>query len=74
MSHFVVVYDRSTSQLIRMSEHANRADALDERWAAEAENRGNGLIEIVVLAAASKDDLARTHGRYFKTMAQLLTT
>ncbi len=41
------------------------------RFRAEAEFRGRPEIEIVALSAESEDDLKRTHGRYFFTLAEL---
>ena len=48
------------------------ADALEARFAAEAKHNGDANIEIVALAAASEDDLRRTHGRYFLGLSELV--
>ena len=45
---------------------------MEARFVAEAEFHGDGNIEVVVLAAASEDDLRRTHGRYFLGLSDLV--
>ncbi|HST42448.1 MAG TPA: hypothetical protein VLK58_23210 [Conexibacter sp.] len=71
MSHFLLVYDRTVGQLMRQQEFATSVDAMQARFSAEAEFRGHPEIEIVALSAASEEDLKRTHGRYFFTLAEL---
>lgn len=45
---------------------------LYEKFAAEAAHRQDGEnIEVVVLAAESRDDLMRTHSRYFLSLHEL---
>jgi len=71
VSHFVVVYDRATSQLLRLEEHESANSAMQARFRAEAEMRGRSEVEVVALTAASEDDLKRTHGRYFLGLDEL---
>lgn len=71
MSHFLVVYDRAVGEMLRMQRYATGADAMDARFQAEAEFRGNGDIEVVALAASSEADLRRTHARYFLGLSEL---
>lgn len=71
MNHYLVVFDRSKGDVIRMHRYADRGEALSARFAAEIEFRDDGDIEVVVLGAHSRDALKRTHSRYFKGLAQL---
>lgn len=67
MALFVVVYDRSRARTIELRQF----DADGERVALELwrqrelDHLDDPDIEVVLLDAASEDDLRRTHGRYF---------
>jgi hypothetical protein len=65
VSHFLVVYDRATGELLRMERYESDDSALQARFRAESEFSARGGVEIVALTAATEDDLRRTHGRYF---------
>lgn len=73
MSQFLVVYDRAAGDIIELTEwsDADREMALDSRFELERKYSDRPEIEVVVLGAQSRTDLERTHGRYFKTVAQL---
>jgi len=71
MSHFLVVYDRAVGQLLRLERYESGQSAMQARFCAEAEFRARGDIEVVALAAGSRDDLMRTHGRYFLGLEEL---
>lgn len=71
MTTFLLVYDRSVGQLVRQQEFGSSTDAMKARFRAEAEFRGRPEIEIVALSAESENDLKRTHGRYFFSLAEL---
>lgn len=71
MNHYLVVFDRSKGDVIRLHRYADRGAALSARFAAEIEFRDDPDIEVVVLGAHSQDALKRTHSRYFKGLAQL---
>jgi hypothetical protein len=72
MVHFLLVYDRSEGQLLHEERYESRVDALHARFVAEAEHRrGPDNIEVVVLSAGSREDLLRTHARYFRSLAEL---
>ena len=76
MKYFVLVYDRPNGKLIRPPEvypDAQRHDALTRRFELEREFVDRPDYEIVVLGGESEEAIRRTHGRYFKTMAELLT-
>ena len=62
----LIVYNRDSQELLRVTEHREREDALNDRWDAELRHREEKNVEIVVLAADSEDALRSTHGRYFR--------
>lgn len=73
MTSFLMRYDRRTGDL-EVTEFAGenaRQDALTARVQAESE-RASADVEVVVLAADSLDELKRTHGRYFKSVPELV--
>ncbi|MBV9140462.1 MAG: hypothetical protein JO115_06040 [Pseudonocardiales bacterium] len=72
MAHFLLVYDRSAGKLLHEEQYQSRADALRSRFVAEAEHRqAANNVEVVVLSARSREDLLRTHARYFRSLAEL---
>lgn len=74
MKSFLLVYDRVAGTLLECLEFDadQRDEALRQRFEREVQYRTDHNIEVVVLGAESKDVLERTHGRYFKTVAELL--
>lgn len=71
VSHFLLVFDRAHSRLLREQEFAEHRKALEERFRAERLHRENPDIEVVVLSAESQEALRLTHGRYFQTVSSL---
>jgi hypothetical protein len=71
MTHFLLIYDRSAGELIRKQVLTDRAAAMEARFRAEAEFRGQPGVEIVALDAESEQALMRTHGRYFLGLTEL---
>lgn len=71
VAHFLIVYDRSAGELLRQMCFETSADAMQARFATEAEFRGRPEIEVVALVAESEDALRRTHARYFLDLAAL---
>ncbi|MDO9355771.1 MAG: hypothetical protein Q7T55_18885 [Solirubrobacteraceae bacterium] len=71
MAHFLLIYDRSTGTLVRQEQYDSGVDAMRARFKAEIEFDGRDEIEVAALDAASEEDLRRTHGRYFLTLAEL---
>jgi hypothetical protein len=74
MKVFLLIYDRSARQLLRVEEYeqAERDRALRDRHDAEVaamEQRRDE--EIVLFEAESLDALKRTHGSYFYTVKEL---
>jgi hypothetical protein len=71
MTHFLLVYDRDAGKLVRKQVFAERADAMQARFRAESEFANRREIEVVALDAESEQELQRTHGRYFLSLAEL---
>jgi hypothetical protein len=72
VTYFLLVYARVAATLLEEHEFGDRREALGARFAAEKARAGDRAIEVVVLGARSREDLLRTHGRYFFTVAQLV--
>jgi hypothetical protein len=71
VAHFLLVYSRSSGELIRQRTFDDDAAALRARFAAEDEFKERPDIEIVAFSAASEEDLRRTHARYFLRLEEL---
>jgi len=71
MTHFLLVYDRAAGDLIRKEVFVDGLKAMQARFRAESEFAGRREIEVVALDAESEDELRRTHGRYFLSLAEL---
>ncbi len=71
MSHFLLIYDRSSGTLVRQTGFGTSAEAIRARFEAELEYRGCPEMEIVALSAESEEALRRTHGRYFMSLSEL---
>jgi hypothetical protein len=64
--YFLLVFNRGKGRLVtEPREFADSALALRARFEAEDAFRGEAEIEVVVLGAASREALERTHSRYF---------
>jgi hypothetical protein len=71
---FLIEYDRAKGKLISFTpfEDGRAADASQARLHREVElARSGNSLEVVVLEAASEEDLQRTHRRYFETVTEL---
>jgi hypothetical protein len=73
MTQFLILYDQARGKLLDLVEFADeeREAALERRFELERQHHRDSNIEVVVLGAATRADLERTHGRYFKSVAQL---
>lgn len=71
MNHYLIVFDRSRSAVLRCEAFSTRQAALEARFEAERELGRDSDIEVVVLGAASPEALERTHSRYFRGLRQL---
>jgi len=76
MSHFLVVYDRSTGELRELTEFSDdQADrASQARLEQELAERTHPEVEVVVVTSPSRAALERTHARYFKSVRELTAT
>lgn len=70
MTYTLLVYDRGRGQLVHDESFHSRADALQARFRVEHE-RLEEPMEVVVLASTSREDLMRTHSRYFRSLDDL---
>lgn len=74
MRQFLVVYRRSTGQLLGLEDlGTDMAAALVKRFAAERERQAEPDVEVVLLSATSREALTRTHARYFRDPHTLAT-
>ena len=73
VKHFLIVYDRAATRIVQLREFPGneRKLAMDERFQLERQHRDDANLEIVVLDAPDRETIEKTHGRYFKTLAQL---
>lgn len=71
MNHYLIVFDRPRSAILRQETFSTRQAALQARFEAERELDPNGEVEVVVLGANSPEALKRTHSRYFRGLTQL---
>jgi hypothetical protein len=69
--HYLVVYDRRRGKILKHASYYDSNRALNARFDAEREYRGQQDIEVVVLSAESWQSLAHTHARYFKGAQEL---
>ncbi|MFM2449343.1 MAG: hypothetical protein RIS44_1793 [Pseudomonadota bacterium] len=71
---FLVDYDRATGSLIEMTLYTDllRGEAERARLTLEMKHLESGVSrEVVLLEAASEQDLRRSHRRYFEGLEQL---
>jgi hypothetical protein len=71
MNHYLIVFDRSQSAILRIEAFSSRQTALQARFEAERDLGHNSDIEVVVLGGDSPEALKRTHSRYFSGLRQL---
>jgi hypothetical protein len=71
VNHYLIVFDRSRSAILRYEAFSTQQAALQARFEAERELGHNSDIEVVVLGANSPEALRRTHSRYFRGLKQL---
>ena len=68
--HFLLVFDRSASQLLSQESFDAEGDAIAAYSKAERKYYGDENIEVVLLATDSVETLAITHGHYFSGKVQ----
>ncbi len=72
---FLIEYDRPSGQIVtkRVFQDPERLQAENSRLKIELELDRKGVDhEVILLEAASEDDLRRTHRRYFEDASQIL--
>ena len=72
---FLIEYNRSEGQIVtsRNFDDSQRREAENSRLEIELDLNRKGVDhEVVLLEAASKDALHRTHQRYFEDLTQIL--
>ena len=75
MAYFVIVYDRTQGRIVlpvQRFPEVDRESALSRRFELEREMRSHPEYEVVVLGAETEEAIRYTHGRYFKTVDELL--
>lgn len=73
MKQFLVVYRRSTGQLVTLEDLGSMEpyDAMRKRFEIERREIKDSDVEVVLLSALSREALKHTHSRYFKTGGEL---
>ena len=72
---FLIEYNRSEGRIVTFREFddSRRQEAEDSRLEIELDLNRRGVDhEVVLLEAASEEELHRTHQRYFADLAQIL--
>lgn len=72
---FLIEYNRSAGHIVTIREFddSQRREAEDLRLEIELDLNRKGVgHEVVLLEAASEDELRRTHRRYFEDLRQIL--
>lgn len=73
MKNFLVVYNRRTgANTVREFPESCGREAIRKRFEAEREHRGDTDIEVVVLVSSSREELKKTHSRYFRSTGEIL--
>jgi hypothetical protein len=74
MRTFLVIYNRRTGEnTLQEFPPGHGRDAIRARFEAEREHHGEPDIEVVVIGSRSREELLRTHSRYFRSARQLVT-
>ncbi len=73
MRNFLVIYNRRTgANTVREFPEGCGREAIRQRFAVEREHRGDPDIEVVVLGSSSREELEKTHSRYFRSAREIL--
>ena len=65
MRFFLLVYDRTSGTILEQVEFDDEGAAMQARFDREDQYARRGDVEVVVLGAASLEQVKLTHGRYF---------
>lgn len=72
MRYFLIEFNKSQGKLLLCEEFAEYRAAAAAQLRLDIAERGNPNLEIVVLGGRRREDLMRTHGRYFKNERQMV--
>lgn len=73
MRNFLVVYNRRTGEnSLREFPEGSGREAIRERFVQERLHCGDPDIEVVVLGSGSREELLKTHSRYFRSAGEIL--
>ena len=73
MRSFLIVYNRRTgANDVREFAVGHGREAIHARFEQERLHRGDPDIEVVVIGSRSRDELEKTHSRYFRSARELL--
>lgn len=73
MRSFLIVYNRRTgSNDVREFPVGHGREAIRARFEEERLHRGDPDIEVVVLGSRSREELMKTHSRYFRSARQMV--
>lgn len=73
MKNFLVVYNRRTGEnTVQEFPDGRGREAIRKRFEVERKHRGDSDIEVVVLVSSSRDELKKTHSRYFRSAGEIM--
>lgn len=73
MENFLVVYNRRTGESdVREFPAGRGREAIRERFVQERLYRDDPDVEVVVLSSSSREELLKTHSRYFRSAEEIL--
>lgn len=73
MRNFLVIYNRRTgANSVREFPPGGGREAISERFAQERLYRDDPDVEVVVLGGSSREELLKTHSRYFRSAEEIL--
>lgn len=75
MNYFVLIYDQIDGRILNIEKYGAEGGkaALARRFELDRKHANQEGIEVVLLSAESEAALRRTHGRYFKSVGELVT-
>jgi hypothetical protein len=74
MRNFLVIYNRRTGvNSVREFPPGQGRQAIRARFEEERRHRDEPDIEVVVLGSKSRDELMKTHSRYFRSARDLVS-
>jgi hypothetical protein len=71
MKHFLLVFDRTKGELLKITPYSSRSRAMRARFDAERLHQAEPWVEVVVLNGTSEEAVRRTHSRYFNDAREI---